>query len=610
MINKLHVAVAMATAALAGSVQAQENINLGNVVVTASRSAETVDQTLAPVTVITRKDIEQSQAQTVPELLNTVPGVQLAPSGGPGSKAGLYIRGTRTSQTLVLIDGVRAASMDFGEAPLQYLDPEQIERIEVVRGPKSSLYGANAIGGVIQIFTRQGGNHTPKPTISVGAGSRNTGEYSLNYGGKTGETRFNMGARLYETGGYNRTFTETGLHSDDDEYRNKSVSASVSHKLDSGIEISARASHLEGKSAYDSSWNTLETFSLFSNTDLAGTVSVPVNDSWQTKVDLGYGKNKRDDKGSAFFESFATTRRTSLAWQNDISWADNQFLVAGIDYLDEELTESSSDYGVANNQYNAAAFAQNTTSLSGSELQVGVRRDKHKLFGYNNTGNISWGIELPADMRLIASYGTAFKAPTLGDYYTNSGPNLELKPEKAKSAELELRGKTTSVNWNINLYENRMDDLLEYNFATSKTENIDKARIRGLEFGLSTNLYGWKSQASLTFLDPVNQGDRYDGNVLYRRAKKLFVFDTSKPYGKWLFGATFRAQGQSYNDQANTQVVAGFGTLDVRAAYQLSKEVRLQAKVVNLMDKDYITTQGFREEPRGAFLKVIWSPES
>ena len=173
-------------------------------VVTAARTAQTVDQALAPVTVITRNDIELSQATSVTELLSRTPGMQITTQGGAGSIASVYLRGTKTAQTLILVDGVKINSTISNTAPLQYLDPDMIERIEIVRGPKSSLYGTDAMGGVIQIFTRQGQGR-PQLQLKAGAGNRGTGEYGLNYSGEIEGTRVNFGAKLYETRGYDHT---------------------------------------------------------------------------------------------------------------------------------------------------------------------------------------------------------------------------------------------------------------------------------------------------------------------------------------------------------------------------------------------------------------------
>ncbi|MGI9277024.1 MAG: TonB-dependent receptor domain-containing protein, partial [Endozoicomonas sp.] len=326
---------------------------------------------------------------------------------------------------------------------------------------------------------------------------------------------------------------------------------------------------------------------------------------WNTKLDLGYGLDKRDDRDGAF-PGDATTKRYSFSWQNDLHWADNQLLITGVDYSNEEIkgsTEFKEDQ-----RYNAGVFAQNTSTFSGSDLQLGLRRDKNEAYGYNNTGNASWGFDLPASMRLIASYGTAFRAPTFYDLYGPFGANPDLKAETSENSELELRGSHAGVRWSVNIFQNNMDDMLLY--TAGKMQNVDKARIRGVELTAATELSGWNIHSNLSLLDPENRSGSNKGKVLQRRAKELFVLDAQRRYGRLSVGGTFRAQGTSYNDTANKEKVAGFGTLDLRFGYEMTSELKTELKIVNLMDKEYATTDGYRDTPRSGFVTLIWTPAS
>ena len=606
MFNPSQLAVALAAAGMAASVQANDVYELDRIVVSASRTAQTVDQALAPVSVITREEIERSQASSVTELLNRTPGMQIAGNGGPGSKAGVYLRGTKTAQTLVLIDGIPVRSGDFGEAPLQFLDPDQVERIEIVRGPKSGLYGPDAVGGVIQIFTRQG-KGDPQARIKLGIGSRGTGEYGINYGGEVDGTRFNIGAKLFETSGYDRTFNTSGTDGDDDAYRNKSVSGNVSRKFSDDFEAGLRFSHATGKSEYDNNSDfDGYPYSLFDITNVSGFLSKDVNDLWSTNLDLGFGHEKRDDRGSQF-PGHATTKRYTTSWKNDLAWTDSQFMIAGIDYQNESIS-GNNDFAI-DQRYNVGVFAQNTSSFDWHELQLGLRHDKNESYGYNTTGSVSWGIDLPADMKFVSSYGTAFRAPTFYDLYGPMGANPDLKAETSESIEFELRGTHASISWSVNVFQNQMKDMLEFNMDTFKMENIDEARIRGIELAASTEMFGWLINTNATFLDPENRSGIHDGKTLMRRATQLFTLNADKVVGDWTLGGTFRAQNSTWNDAGNTDRVAGFGTFDLRGGYRFSPQFQTELKVVNLMDKEYSTTRGYRSEPRGAFATFIWSPK-
>ena len=603
----LTLAISLLSAGSSSSLLADESYMLDEVVVTASRTAETVEATLAPVTVITRKDIERSQASSVTELLNRTPGLQIAYSGGPGSHSGVYMRGTKTAQTLILVDGHKTNTASSGTVSLEYLDPSQIERIEIVRGPRSSLYGADAVGGVINIFTKEGSG-SPTLMVKAGGGSRLTGEYAINYGGKVNNTQFNLGAKLYETKGYDRTVNKLGSDADDDAYRNKSFSGNLSHSFANNIKAGIRFAHSEGKAEYDndSTWAGYPV-AYFKVTNISSFLTAPLNGVWTTKLDVGLSRDEREDKGSQYPRD-ATNKRYSVSWVNDIDWQDNQLLTAGLDYTNEQV-DSSSNYS-ENGRYNTAVFVQNLSEFGHSDLQLGLRHDKNQAYGENTTGNIAWGVELPSDMRLIASYGTAFRAPTFYDLYGAFGSDSTLKPEKSKNTEVELRGRITqTANWSVNVFQNDMKNMLEYDVGAGKMRNIAEAQIRGVEFSLSSSMYGWDIKTSLSFINPENKSDPYSGKTLYRRANELFSLDADHEFNRWSVGGTLRVQGASWNDQANTTKVPGFATIDLRASLQITSELKTQLKVVNLMDKEYTTTKGYIDEPRGVFASLIWTPE-
>ena len=611
MSYKLQAAIAVAVAGLSNaSVAADDVYRLDDVVVTASRTAQTVDQALAPVTVITRDEIERSQASSVVELLNRTPGMQISTAGGPGSQASIFLRGTRTAQTLVLIDGHKLNSTNGNEAPLQYLDPDQIERIEIVRGSRSSLYGADAIGGVIQIFTRQG-SADPKLRLKAGVGSRNTGEYGLNFSGESEGVRFNAGANFYETTGFDYTDSKDGLDGDKDGYRNKSIFSSLSKTFENNIDAGVRFSHSEGKNEYDhNGWGDEETkpYSDFSLTNVSSYISVPVNDDWSTKLDLGYGRekisHKEEGKGNTRETRYANSKRYSASWQNDVSLNDSQLLTAGLDYSNEEI-DTGTEY-TEDSRYNFGVFAQHLSTFERSDLQIGLRHDKNQRYGENTTGNIAWGFDLPHNLRLTPSYGTAFRAPTFMELYGGWG-NPDLKAETSRNAEIELQGKLQSASWAVSVFQNDMDDMIVA--SDGSNHNVDKARIRGLELSAIAEIAGWFVRSNLTFLDPENKSGANKGKQLHRRATQLFNLDVDREFGKWSVGGTFRAQNESWNDPANKEKVAGFGTLDLRAGYQVTPELKAETKVVNVMDREYTRTKGYSEEPRGVFLTFIWSPK-
>ncbi|WP_257295364.1 TonB-dependent receptor domain-containing protein [Endozoicomonas sp. YOMI1] len=603
------LSIAVVISVMSSVALAEEVYELGRIIVTAARTAQTVDETLAPVTVINREQIERSQASSVTELLKHAPGVQIASNGGPGSTSGVFLRGTSTAQTLILMDGQKLNSGANGAAPLEYLDPDQIERIEIVRGPRSTLYGADAVGGVINIITRKG-TGAPKLTVKAGGGSRGTGAYGLNFGGESEGTRFNFGAHLFETQGYDRTTNKQGSDGDDDAFRNKSISGSLTKVFDNDITAGVNASHTEGKAEYDNvSDYTGFPVSFFETSNMNAFVSGSINESWYSRLEAGYQRNYRDDAGGKppFGVSTVTSKRYSAGWVNDIAWGENQFLTSGIDYSNDRV-DSTWNYK-EKERYNVGIFAQNTTSMETQELQISGRYDKNEAYGDKTTGSASWAIDLPEDMRFIASYGTAFRTPAFRDLNGNS----DLKPESSKNAEIELRGQLgAKSDWSINFYHNDMTDMFLWNGkfgSESALENTD-ATIKGIELSGTTVIKEWAISGSVSFLKPEFSNGTNAGKTLNRRARQLFAVNADKDFGRWTFGATLKGQGAVWDSPDNeTNRLPGFGTLDLRATVKVTREFKTQFKVVNLMDKDYSTAYGYIEEPRGVFATLIWSPE-
>ncbi|OED41764.1 hypothetical protein ACH42_13095 [Endozoicomonas sp. (ex Bugula neritina AB1)] len=631
------IALTMGLIGTAGIAQANDVYELGEVVVTASRTAQSTDETLAPVSVITRDDIEKKQATSLSELLKSVPGLNVSTKGGAGSDTSVFIRGASSSQTLVLLDGQRINSATLGTTGFQYLNPDQIERIEIVRGPRSSLYGADAIGGVVQIFTRKGKGE-PFFTVKAGTGSRNTNELGLNFAGESEGTQFSLGVNLFETGGYDATndnySNNEGYNKDDDAFRNKSLSANLSHEFENGLEAGMSVSHNQGKNEYDgyttdSAYKKYpySPYAEFKTSTLNTFIIKDISNLWFTRVDLGYSNSKTDNRGendsslAPYSPTMFETSRISALWQNDISWLDAQILTVGLDFYNDNI-DSSTTYtdpakdSVEDSRYNMAVFLQNQTEFDSSDLLIGLRTDKNEAYGTNTTGNIAWGFELPKAMRLVASYGAGFRAPTFNDLYYPEDAwkyvgNPDVQPEKSQNYELELSGKHKVAGWSVSIFQNDIEDMIlwEPNHAGGyQPTNVQSARVRGIEAIVSNQFKGWDINTSITLLDPM---DTNKDRLLTRRPKQTIAVDVDRSFSLFTLGGTFRAQSCSneYTFSGDTINLSGFGTVDLRAGYQFTKEFKTELKVTNVLDKEYQTANGYNGEPRGTFVTFIWSPK-
>jgi vitamin B12 transporter len=600
---------------------------LDPVIVTATRTAITVDEALSSVTVITRADIERLQPASVADLLTGLPGVTLAQSGGLGTQTSLFLRGTNSTQTLVLLDGMRIGSVTAGLASLEQIPVDQIERIEIVRGPRSSLYGADAIGGVIQIFTRHGQrNGGVAPSLSMTAGSHGlfgseagvsggdqNAWYNLSLGGQytRGIPACRMGAA--EAG--------AGCFVDDprpDAFRNWNGLANAGYRWDNGTELAVdwlRSKNDIGYTGSPYGGNR----AINEQRVASARLSFSPLEAWQVTLTGGQTKDLSTTTYQGTYygtyyprtpTGYTDSRRNQLSWQNDINLTQNQLLTVGADYQQEQVN-SSTGY-LATSRDDLGGYAQYQVSFDRNEVQASLRRDRNQQFGNHNTGALAWGYHFDHGLRLMASYGTAFHAPTFNDlyyppFYGIASANPDLKPEKSRSAELGLAQQLNGWHWALNAYQTRIDQLITLD-SNYYPRNINQARIRGLEAQLGTTLDGWRMQGYLTLQQPLSQGGANQGHWLPRRPERTARLDLDRRLGAFGVGATVYAAGHSYDDLANTHRLGGYSTVAFRASYHVASNWQIQARLSNAFNHRYETAYYYNQLGRTWYLTLRYSP--
>jgi len=586
--------------------------NLSPMVVTANRSPTA--NVLAPTSVITRDDIERLQIYNLPTLLSRQTGIDMVQQGGAGKLSSIFIRGTNAGHVLVLVDGVRWSSATVGTSAFQNFPVDQIERIEIVRGPRSSLYGSEAIGGVIQIFTRKGSKGENRVYGRAGYGTHNSKEVTAGVSGGTEKTIYSLNYAYQSTDGINALENN---NPDKDGYRNNSLSASLQHQFSDRVSLGFSAVRAEGHNSYDG-FEFSQPYHDYTDKTvqqvLAAKASYDVLSNWNMEFDLGESRDQADNFTDGTLSSVFNTRRRSAAWQNTVSIVAQQKLILGLDYYDD-VVDGTTDY-VVDSRDNKAAFASWQGGFGHNSFVVSARHDDNEAFGNHNTGSIDWGYQLKEALRLTASIGTGFKAPTFNDLYFppffGFQGNPDLKPETSRSYEIGLDGDVSWGYWAARAYENKIDDLISITTDFSTMENIDKARIRGVELELTTELLGWETSANISLLDPE---DETTGKQLARRARQLANIDVHRGWGDLTTGVAIHLRGKSYNDAANTQELAGYGLVDLEANYALGKGWSLEGRIHNLFDKDYVTALDFTGvnayQNLGAtfFLAVAYRPE-
>ncbi|WP_339560405.1 TonB-dependent receptor domain-containing protein [Pseudomonas sp. EA_65y_Pfl1_P113] len=604
-------------------------LKLPNVVISANRQVQARNDSSAANSVFTRDDIERLQPTSLTDLLSRVPGVQIAPTGGRGSLPGIYIRGTKSAQSLVLVDGQRIANSTSGDSGLQYLNVDQIERVEVLRGSRSVIYGSDAIGGVIQVFTRRNTGQGLQPRLKFGFGSNQTWGRSLGLSGGDEHTRFNLGASLDETSGINSTHTSFPSDGDHDAYRNQSLSLNLSHSFSDELEAGFNLLDNRGKSEYDNSFGRYDVatgqtlgqkpYTDYTVSSASGYVDARLNERWQSRLELGHSEN-RDTKRDTLSDDFSVfnTYRDSVNWQNDLTLNDQNSLILGGDWYEDRFHGSTTF--TENSRRNRAAFVQHRFHGEWFSTELGIRRDQNQQFGGQNSWSGTVTVPVNPDNDVLLSYSEGFRAPTFNDlYYPDtkySNPNLQ--PETSKSYALQWRSQLSdSTRLEASLYRTDLSDAIILD-SNSKPQNVASARIDGVEAALKQELFGWQGNLGLAVIDPR---DRDSGHTLARRARRTLSLDLDRQFDKLGVGASWQAISSSYDDEDNTHRLGGYALLGLRGSWTLNREVALSVKVDNLLNKSYararysyndpgfLNNQDYREEGRAWMIGVTWTPE-
>ena len=578
-------------------------------IVTASRTSQMVDDTLASVSVVTRDDIKKYQYQTVAEAINGLPGVVIANSGGRGQQTSIFLRGTESNHTQIFVNGAKLATNSFGAPQIEHIPLNQIERIELVRGPQSSLYGSGSIGGTIQIFTKKGAGAL-MPELSAGFGSNHTKELTLGVSGGDKKSWYNFSGGYTESDGFNACDERSGtliigcfaIEPDDDGYQNTNSSIRFGHQLLTNLSLEVFSLYSEGDLEYDGFYNQTD----FSQHTYGANFNLGISDVWSLKSTLSQGKMNVDNQG-AFAESTVNNTNTYFTLQNDIQLNQQQLVSVGYDYENDEINALS---GYSETQRdNHAVFAQLLGSYGSQSYQLALRRDDNEQFGGHTTGNIAWGNELNDSLRVNASFGTAFVAPSFTDLYSPFGSNPLLDSEQSKSYEVGVSGQHKDINWSANLYRTEIENLIALdNFFIP--QNISEALIHGLELQAGTELAGIDVDAQFSWVDPENRsGGINDGKVLARRAEQLFTLNMTKVFDQVSVAAKLFASGRRFDNAANTRRIGGFTTLDLVSTYKVNHEVSMSLKIANISDKEYETVSGYNADGRNIFFSISYQPQ-
>ncbi len=602
--------VAGAVAACAGLAHAQSlSASLEPVVVSASRTEQRLQDALPATTLITRAEIDAALTMDVPSLLRRVAGVEISQSGGPGTLASSFIRGAEARHTLVLIDGVAVNNHNFGTAALEHLSLDNVERIEVVRGNVSALYGSAALGGVVQIFTRSGGHRTqPYANVVLGAHALRKLDAGLDTAlGAT--TRVSLAVQDVDSRGFNALdqSQRPGTNPDADGYSRRAVSLNLSQGLGvvaGGNEpagLSLRWRDARGVTAYDSQFGPAQQAdeSHFAESGVTVQARIPTAGGLRWSLQWSQSEDGLDAKVTAYpyyVKSRSTGPQVGVDWQV----GSGQWVTAGADHVRQSVTSDTS-YAKGTRTQDSVRLGY-VGDFDAHQLQASLRQDRYTDFGTASTYFLGYAWRITPQWRLNASGSTGFNAPTFNDLYYPWGGNAALKPERLRSGEVGLQYASAGQELRALLFRNRYRDLIG-NDAYFNRVNIAAARNEGLELSFRGQWGATAVRASATLQDPV---DEKSGQRLAQRADTLAKVGIGQRWGAVALDAELRYSGER---QDAGKTLAAYTLLDLGLRYAIGRDFGVTVRVENFADTHYQSVYGYRQAGRSLALGLAWRPE-
>jgi vitamin B12 transporter len=584
--------------------------SLDEVVVTATRTPQSLDKTIADTTVIKEQEIRDSGAPDVATLLRTLAGVEVVQTGGLGAQSSTFMRGTNSNQVLVLIDGVRVNSATTGSTALEHIMLDSIERIEVVRGNVSSLYGSEAIGGVIQLFTKHGSG-APALNASAGVGSHGTQRLAAGFSGAVNDTSFSVNAGRVKTDGVSAINPQLapGANLNNNGYDNNTLNAQVKHALNAEHLLSASLFSTRGNISFDNPFNLAVTDvnNTVENMDKISLASDDqLSEMWHSQVRLAQGVDDSHTYLNGAPDYRYRTQSNQLAWQNNIKIADGQQMSLAAEHLGQAVT-SDTLYTQTTRNVNSLLGGY-TGGYGVQQVQFNLRQDRYSDFGTANTGLLGYGLSFADNWRATASVSNAFKAPTFNDMYMPAvwGGNPNLRPERSQNREIGLHYVADGQRVDAVYFDNRVHDLIVYQFPL--TVNVNQARIDGTELCYAGDFGNSHLKANATFQNPR---DAVTGQALLHRAKEFVNVAVIRDLAAWNLGAEVRFSGArqdaNYNTFPATPVtLPGYSLLNLTSRYNIDKHLSLTARVDNLFNRDYSEAYSYNTLGRTVFVGLSY----
>lgn len=597
---------------------AAEEVEIGQVVVTATRTEESVESVASSVTIISETEIEKKKAVNVHDLLKDVEGIDVVQQGGPGHLTSVFIRGGESDHTLVLIDGVQANSPTSGGFDFADLTVDNIERIEIVRGPQSTLYGADAMAGVINIITRKG-KGAPSFTLTEEGGTFETYRNSFAVSGSTEKTNYSASLSRMKTEGFSVASEKKG-NTEDDGYENKSFSGRLGVSIIENLDADLSIRYTEADTELDSFGTDDPNYTQYTDfLTLSLGFNQILNALWDYSLKLSRADNtlKNRDPDPFGVNSQIESKTDTVILQNNFHFFDDtNTLTIGAEYERQDAKSDSGNGLYKEDLTNKALFIQHQMSYLEEALNftAGMRRDDHSEFDEETTYKVAASYYIkPSGTKIRGSWGTAYKAPTFNDLYwpheefpgfgvistiiTEGNPNIT--PEESTGYDIGVTQSLFDEKIRIEMayFKNEYRDLIDWNGTTvGDTQtwmptNVDDAVIEGWEFGfLLKPVDSFSIKANCTVMDTE---DKATGNELARRAKNKGALTIGWTPEKSSYTLTINKVGKRWDDSKNKEELKSYTKIDFAVSYDLTKNLTIFGRGENLLNEDYEEAKGY-----------------
>ena len=601
---------ALSLAALAAcAAHAQSTPQTPEIVVTATRTAQPLTDIVADLSVVDRETIEASGATGLADVLARLPGVEISRSGGVGNASNVFLRGAEGRFTAVYIDGVRVDSQSTGGAVWEQIPLSQIDRIEVLRGPAAAVYGSDAVGGVIQLFTKKG-EGAAAPYVGVGIGTHSLRKIEAGVSGVAGEGGafdYALGIAREQSDGYDIR-NNAGHNPDRDGYRSTAGQARLGFQVNKAHRLDATLLANQMKSGYDAFTYTPANPENDRNHNRMHTAGL----TWAAQWSQAYSTRLSVTDSASRYETtpspyLTKTQLRGYLWHNEVHLGAHLFS-AVLERREDHLTNDPID---RSRSQDALALGYGFNA-GGHTLQLNLRHDSDSEFGGKATGSAAYGYAIMPTLRATASVSSAFRAPTLYQRFSAYG-DASLKPETGRNVELGLRYASGATHASVVAYRNRVSNLIIFDAASTACgqafgcyNSVGRAEYKGVTLAAGHRIGGVTLRGSL---DLQNPRDLATGRQLQRRAKRHATFGADTVVAGWTLGAEVQASGRRFENAANTQVLGGYTLVNLHASTRIARDFTLLARVDNLGDKDYQVARTYVPPGRTLYVGLKWAPQ-